>query len=252
MILDAHVHIGHWPEFGLTFTLKDLQSVMRKYGYDGAVLTPALTGSPVKANMVLHEQVQRDPRFYFFAWVDGSKDVLRYLETGEDYIRGLKFHPSISQTAIDAPQIRPILELADRKRLPLLYHCGRSPLSWAGPVQRIADSYPNVNFILGHLGGNAYDRIVLTMKLFSTGLPRNVYVESSTARHPDLLSRAIGNYGHDKVMFGSDMPFTDPRMNWSCIRYAGLDQDKGFLGGNLLQLLGGRYVQSEAVDHLVA
>jgi len=234
-IIDAHVHIGAWPEFGLDFELQDLEAIMAQYGYSGAVVMPALVGNRGEANQLLMKQVANDSRFYFFAWVNGTTtraELDSYLPT----IRGLKFHASISRTGIYEGRMRSALEWADRHTMPFLYHAGRTPISWPSKLMAIAPSYSKVKFIMAHLGGNAYDRIVDTLQQWPT-LPENVWVESSTARHPDLLLRAIAQWGEDRVLFGTDLPFTDQRLNFDCLRYAGLLEDEKFMGGNLLRLL---------------
>ena len=234
-IIDAHVHIGKWPEFDLVFTLEDLETVMAQYGYSGAVVMPALVGSPREANNKLAKIIQNDSRFYFFAWV-GPTTVPSELDSYLPTVRGLKFHPSISQTGLYEGRMHSALEWADQYSMPFLYHAGRTPISWPDKLMPIAPSYPNVKFIVAHLGGNAYDRIYDTLRRWPA-LPENVYVDSSTARHPDILRRAIETWGSDRVLFGTDLPFTDQRLNFDCLRYAGLDDDEQFLSTNLYSLL---------------
>jgi predicted TIM-barrel fold metal-dependent hydrolase len=233
--VDAHIHIGYWSEFDLDFTIDDLELVMAQYGIEGAVVMPALRGDRVKANMDLLKQVRGDSRFHFFAWVDPTTTIAELEGYGDD-LRGLKFHASISQTSITEGRMRSALYFADYRRLPFLYHAGRTPISWPDRLIAVALEYPNAKFILAHLGGNAYDRIYDTMRRWPT-LPENVWVESSTARHPDLLARAFHRWGYDRLLYGSDLPFTDMRLNFDCLRYAGLDRHTDFMGGNLLRLL---------------
>ncbi len=241
-IVDAHVHIGNWPDLGLSFGLEDLKAVMKQYGYSGAVVTPALVGVPLLANIVLRKQVKDDPRLYMFAWVGPYKnkhydaDLLSWVASNVGDVRGMKFHASISQCGIFDKRMQPFLEIADRGGLPFLYHSGRTPISWPDKLMPIAPSYPKAKFILAHLGGNAYDRIVDTLQRWPT-LPENVWIESSTARHPDLLRRAVQQWGPDRVLFGTDLPFTDQRLNFDCIGYAGLLNNRKFMGANLFKLL---------------
>jgi len=243
-IVDAHVHLGRWPEFDLSFELDDLESVMAQYGYSGAVVMPALVGDPLKANRHLLEKVGNDTRLYKFAWVGPRSssylDQVLVAWVGSmvalKAIVGMKFHPSISQVGLYDDRMKPFLEIADDFELPFLYHTGRTSISWPDRMMAIAPSYPKVKFILSHLGGNAYDRIYDTMKRWPM-LPDNVWVESSTARHPDLLTRALEQWGGDRVLFGTDLPFTDQRLNFDCLRYAGLDRHTEFMGGTMLRLL---------------
>mgnify|MGYP001612675519 FL=1 len=188
-IVDAHVHLGTWREFDLSFSLEDLEVVMTQYRYSGAVVLPALEGHRFTANQSLLKQVAGDSRFYFFAWVDGTTTQAELESYGSD-LRGLKFHPSISQKPITEGRLSTALEFANKRSLPFLYHTGRTPISWPERLMAVVSSYPKVKFVMAHMGGNAYDRINDTLQHWPT-LPENVWVESSTARHPDLLKRAI-------------------------------------------------------------
>lgn len=246
-VVDAHVHLGHWPEFDLSFTIRDLE----RMPLDGAVVMPALTGNPTKQNENLLDTVMArrrlydatergGPDLYPFVWVHpGEPLLMTWLQQRRERYMGLKFHASISQTSLVDPAMLDVLEFADEQRLPLLYHCGRNPISSAAYVKLVAPRYPYVTFIVAHMGGNAYDQIKKTMTLFgrSKDVPPNVYMDTSTARHPDLLARVFHFYGPDKILFGSDLPFTDPRMNDYCLRLAGLDRHEGVMGGNVLRLL---------------
>jgi predicted TIM-barrel fold metal-dependent hydrolase len=244
VIVDAHIHLGYWPRWNLRFALSDLYKVMTKWGYYGAIVMPALVDGPEETNENLLTSIERAGpigRLYFFAWFDSRLRVEWLREKYSSHgIHGLKFHASISQQSIEDHRIEPYLDFANRHRLPLLYHCGRTPISWPGAIKRIAPSYPDIKFILAHLGGTALDRILETKMLFKGGLPENIYVGTSTARHPRLLARLFHEYGPDRMLFGTDLPFTSQRMNFDCLRYAGLDRHEGVMGGNILKVLGER------------
>jgi len=244
-IIDSHVHIGDWPEWDLSFSLADLDALLKQYRFSGAVVVPPLVDrdDPVGMNHALQRQVENRTDLFFFPWVhvkqDGSNEssMLRYLEGNERVIRGLKVHASISQMGISDPLLAKILEFADRRGLPLLYHCGRHPISSAVPIKALAPTYPHINFIVAHLGGNAYDIVVDTMKMFDHNAPENVFFDTSTARHPKLLRRAVELYGEDKILFGTDVPFTEMEMNWACLEFADLTDNKKIMGGNLRRIL---------------
>lgn len=244
-IIDNHVHIGAWPRWDLSLTLADLGKIMEKYHYTAAVVIPPLNDGddPVRSNLALQRQVQGRDDLYFFPWIhipergrDGEV-LLEYLRANIREIDGVKFHASISQMGIKDKRLAPILDYVDREGLPLLYHCGRHPISSAEPIKDIAPTYPNIKFVVAHLGGNAYDIVVDTMMMFNSGLPGNVYLDTSTARHPTLLRRAIDVYGEDRILFGTDLPFTEMNMNWACLEFAGVLDNEKILGGNLRRIL---------------
>jgi len=218
---------------------------MKQYHYAGDVVIPPLQNrdDPIGSNLELQRQIHGRDDLLFFPWVhvgaaaDSEASMLEYLERNLDAIDGVKFHASISQIGIADKRLRAVLGFLDRHGLPLLYHCGRHPISSAAPVKEIADSYPGVKFILAHLGGNAYDLVVDTMKMLNPGAPENVFLDTSTARHPALLRKAIETYGEGKIIFGTDLPFTEMNMNWACLEFARLTNNVKILGGNLRRIL---------------
>ncbi len=237
-VVDSHVHLGEWPSLDLNFSLEEFKIVMAQYDYSGAVVMPHIHGNATQANEGLLKAVEGQSNLYPFVWVEPNEPLLTtWLQQRRPLYRGLKFHASISQKTLDDPSMEAVLEFADKERLPLLYHCGRNVISSPSFVKLIVPRYPRIKFILAHMGGNAYDQIFKTMRLFETGLPENVYFDTSTARHPDLLRKAVDCYGLDRLLFGTDLPFTDQRLNFDCLRYAGLLNDEAFMGGNLLRLL---------------
>ncbi len=244
-LLDSHVHIGKWPRLDLSMTLDDLDLMMKEYDYSGAVVIPPLDNrdDPVEMNRKLQRQVEHREDLFFFPWFhvtdDGSNELemLNYLNENLDAISGVKVHASISQMDVTDKHLAAMLNFLDEHRLPLLYHCGRHPISAANPVKRIAPSYPHITFMVAHLGGNAYDLVVDTIKLFEGDLPENIYFDTSTARHPKLLKRAIATYGEGRLLFGTDLPFTEMNMNWACLEFAGVLHDEQIMGGNLLRIL---------------
>ncbi|HEY7589114.1 MAG TPA: amidohydrolase family protein [Thermoplasmata archaeon] len=245
-IVDCHVHIGRWPKWDLHLTLDELRQTMQEYHYSAAVVIPPLDNGddPVRMNLKLQHQVEKSPDLFFFPWIhvepSGSNEdsLIEYLEENRKAIHGVKFHASISQMGIADQRLHGTLAHLDKEGLPLLYHCGRHPISASGPIKEIAPSYPHVPFIVAHLGGNAYDIVVDTLHLFRGDLPPNVYFDTSTARHPKLLRQAIETYGEDRILFGTDLPFTEMTMNWACLEFAGADKNEKILGGNLLRILG--------------
>jgi predicted TIM-barrel fold metal-dependent hydrolase len=200
-------------------------------------------GDPVGMNLALQTELGKREDLFFFPWVhiepDGSNEegMLEYLRKNLGAIHGMKFHASISQMSITDLRLSGVLEFADRHSLPLLYHCGRHPISSAAPIRTLAPRYPRASFIVAHLGGNAFDIVVDTMKMFDRQVPENVYFDTSTARHPRLLRKAVDTYGEDRILFGTDLPFTEMEMNWACLEFAGLAKNERILGGNLRRIL---------------
>lgn len=216
--IDAHVHLGDWRKWGLRLDLEELEEIRAQYEVSHAVILPVIHGPHYGPgeNLRTLERVACNPAYLFFYWVHPSPDLsnldqaFRVIEENRRFIRGLKFHPSVSQRRIDAPEMRPLLELAAKYSLPVLVHSGRSDISDARYVRTVALQFPSVNFIIAHLGGQAYDRIMDMMEFYATaGIPANVYWDTSQSAHSVLLRRAVDRLEVDRLLFGVDLPFKE-------------------------------------------
>jgi predicted TIM-barrel fold metal-dependent hydrolase len=150
--------------------------------------------------------------------------------------RGIKCH------GFQAMPTRELCEAARAFRMPLLADVvGRAEV-----VDLLASQFPDVNFIIPHLGSfaddwRAHQRVIDQLVRYP-----NVYTDTSGVRRFDYIVEAIKRAGPRKVLFGSDGPWLHPGLELHKVRLLGLppDQEALILGGNILRLL--RQVRSEA------
>ena len=102
-----------------------------------------------------------------------------------------------------------------------------------------APQYPEVNFIVAHLGSftdnwRAHEQMIHQLERYL-----NVYAGTSGVRQFDSLVRAVRVAGTRKVLFGSDGPWFNPGLELHKIRLLGLcaKEEALVLGGNALRLL---------------
>jgi predicted TIM-barrel fold metal-dependent hydrolase len=136
----------------------------------------------------------------------------------------------------DAPITREICEAARRYRLPVLYDV----MGDISAVELLANEYPDVAFIIPHLGSFADDwraQLALTDHLVRH---RNVFTDTAGVRRFDLLAQAVRRAGARKILFGTDGPWLHPAVELAkvhALEIAAADRDQ-ILGGNLLRLIG--------------
>ena len=112
-------------------------------------------------------------------------------------------------------------------------------ISRAEVVDMLAPQFPEVNFIVAHLGSftdnwKAHQQVAYQLARYP-----NVYADTSGVRQFDYLIEAIKRGGARKVLFGSDGPWLHPGLELHKIRLLGLpkDMEQLVLGGNFLALL---------------
>jgi predicted TIM-barrel fold metal-dependent hydrolase len=106
-------------------------------------------------------------------------------------------------------------------------------------AELLAEEYPDVDFIIPHLGSFADDwqaQLALTDHLVRHP---NIYTDTAGVRRFDLLLRAVRRAGAHKVLFGTDGPWLHPGVEIEKVRLLGLPaQDEALvLGGNFLRLI---------------
>lgn len=239
MIVDCHCHAGKGD--GLTGPW-DTDAPLGRYleraaaaGIDRTVIFPPFHSDYRAANRAVARLVAAHPdRLYGFAFVHPARDRGRVRALVEEAVglglRGLKVHRH------DARITREVCEAARAHGLPVLYDL----MGEAEVVELLATEYPEVPFIIPHLGSFADDwRTQLAMADHLARHP-NVFADSSGVRRFDLLERAVARAGPGKLLFGTDGPWLHPAVELAKIRALALPprDERRVLGGNLLRLLG--------------
>ena len=177
----------------------------------------------------------RPDRFWGFAFVNAARDAGRVgaliREAVERHrFRGIKVH------RYDARLSREICDVARAWRLPVLY----DPMGEVSVVDLTAEEYPDVAFIIPHLGSFADDWRAQRAFIDILARHSNVHTDTSGVRRFDLLVEAVERAGPRKILFGSDGPWLHPGVELAKVRALGLDPaaERLVLAGNLLRLLG--------------
>jgi predicted TIM-barrel fold metal-dependent hydrolase len=130
-------------------------------------------------------------------------------------LRGIKLMPMYAGFRPDDERLDPMWRYASDKRLPVLLHTGttfvaQAPLECTLPrhVDPVATRFPDVKIIMAHLGHPYEGECIATFRKHP-----NVYADVSALHYrPFQLYHSlmlVQEYGvWDKVLFGTDYPFT--------------------------------------------
>ena len=239
MILDGHCHAGPGDGFvGPWDTAARLDAYIRRAAASGigrTVLMAAFHSDYQAANRAVAAIVRRAPRrFIGFAFVHAQRDAGRIAELVREAVeehgfRGLKAHRH------DARITREVCETARHWKLPVLYDV----MGEVQSAELLASEYPDVNFIIPHLGSFADDWSAQRALIDILVRRPNVYTDTSGVRRFDLLEEAVARAGAGKIIFGSDGPWLHPGVELAkihALRLAPAARAK-VLGGTLLRLL---------------
>lgn len=239
MIIDCHCHAGKGDKMTAPWnTDAPIETYLRRAraaGINKTVVLAPLHGNYRQANQQVARIVARYPqRLIGFAFVHAKRDAGRIFKMVKHAVthwrfRGIKVH------GFEAMPTREICETARAFRLPVLVDIVSRP----EVVDMFASEYPDVNFILAHLGSFTDDWKAHQQVTYQLARYPNVYADTSGVRQFDYVVQAIRRGGPRKLLFGSDGPWLHPGLELHKIRLLGLppDQEALILGGNAIRLL---------------
>lgn len=237
MIFDVHSHFWNFPgDFTEDFILQagrarpdvevDLTTDYEAYRSSAPEDTVAvvfggkakLAGIWVDDRDVANYVAQDPDRLIGFLSLDptrpGWEEEMRFAHE-ELGLRGVKLLPMYAGFRVDEERLTPLWEYAREKGLPVLMHMGttfisQAPLECTLPrtIEPVAIAYPEVKFILAHLGHPYEGECVVTIRKHP-----NVFADLSALHYrPFQLYQSlmlVQEYGvWNKILFGTDFPFT--------------------------------------------
>jgi predicted TIM-barrel fold metal-dependent hydrolase len=245
VILDGHVHCGAWTperEGWPGASLAEVQDALRRSGIDGGILMPT---DDADNDALLRALTPRPANVFFFAWIDPHEPArtMSFLEKNAAEIDGLKIHPSLERVRVDDPVWRPFLEYAERRRLPVVVHCGRwqEMSSWRFCLD-VAERHPEAAIIVGHMGGDLPTlQQDCSAEMARRDLP-NAILGTESIREYYSIRIALDRLGPEKLVFGSDYPLGWPAAYLAVFEGAkpSPEERRLVLGENLSRLLGRR------------
>ena len=238
MVIDCHCHAGTGDlltaPWNTSAPLSTYLRRARRAGIDRTVVFPLFNSDYARGNAEVARIVARNPqRLIGFGFIHPKRDKGRVLEMVRQAarwgFRGLKVHGH------EASPTREVCDAARAFRMPLLVDvAGRAHL-----VDMFAPEFPDVNFIVPHLGSfvddfRAHQQVIDQLVRYP-----NVYADTSGVRRFDYLVQAVKRAGPGKLLFGSDGPWLHPGLELHKVKLMGLSPgDQALvLGKNLLGLL---------------
>jgi predicted TIM-barrel fold metal-dependent hydrolase len=106
-------------------------------------------------------------------------------------------------------------------------------------VELLAEEYPDVTFIIPHLGSFSDDWRAQVALIDHLARHPNIYADTSGVRRFDLLVEAVRRAGPRKILFGSDGPWLHPGVELEKVRALQLRRSDELLilGRNFLRLI---------------
>lgn len=218
MIIDMHAHIGEVINFKMPGEV--LIASMEKYNIDFSIISSCEAVSFDHNNKILpytiqksQETVYRDTldfaqkhrgKLAVMPWVKPhcekvSNELIEMIRNNFDITVGIKVHPFHSFISFNSPQVEEYIKLAESFDLPMLVHTGNTTECSCMGVYEMAVKYPNVKFVMGHMGLGTDNREAIQL----IKEQKNLYGDTAWVPLESTLL-AIKECGIDKIMFGTD------------------------------------------------
>ena len=229
-------------------TTAGLLANMDTWGIDISVVQPVITNpKQVYTINTWAESICSDQLVSFGAIYPQSddrngfkKDIDFVVELG---LKGLKFHPEFQEFIVDDAMMLPIYDYALSRGLVLLFHAGADP-GFTPPFRSNPKRFAHIiremrggTIIAAHLGGHAqWDEV----EQYLVGT--DIYLDTSMGLefypHEQFL-RIVRNHGANRILFGSDSPWSNAASEIDILRSLALSQEEqnAILGGNAQRIL---------------
>jgi uncharacterized protein len=246
LIIDEHCHMGQsaW-NYIPDGSPKAIVAAMDNLGIDTACVSHAAALAPdhIFGNNRIIEAMQEYPRrFAGYCTInplypEEIKDELERCFKIEG-MKGIKLHPWCHERTMEYKNYIPVYEYAAKKTCCVLVHI----YSWEEicNMDRFASEYPEAIFIMAHTGGEI-QQVEKAVDIINRR--ENIYtdlaVSESREGNVEWLVREIGS---KKLLFGTDMPFMDPRGTFARVAMAEISEEekRDIFGLNMQKILKSR------------
>ena len=244
-------------------TLDGLRRSMEQAGIDRSIVLPVATNAHQveKINDLSARSNEKQSDVIYFGamhpdFMNYSDELSRIARLG---LKGIKIHPIYQETDIDDIKFLRILDRAAELGLIVIAHAGLD-IGFPGVVRcspmmirRVVDQIGDFKFVAAHMGGwRNWDEVPTTLAdtkifidtAFSTGriVPRGDCrwnEKDLRMLDGDQFMKFVDAFGADRILFGTDSPWSDQSESKKFIEGLPLDEDarKKILGGNAQKLL---------------
>lgn len=218
-VLDFHTHLGKDKD-GTELSIDQLLKSMEEAGITDSVVFPlnerdttVEDASLQLAKLQLVKQ-SKGHSFYPFFRFDPKNMTPERLKELLNGFYGVKLHPRSQDFDPLDRRFFGLYEVISASGKPVLFHARYesvpdtpdqvNPNSNPGRISKLAEEFPDLALVIGHFG-NLSGYVLEMMKKY----PR-IYLETSIAGStPQLIEVIASRVGVERILFGSDIPYSD-------------------------------------------
>ena len=246
-IIDFHAHLGEYYNMHIpSASAESMLKVMDRCGINKTIISPTIGISSdfVLGNDLMLETVQKyRNRFYGACLVNGHypelsiRELERCFEKDKTVVL-IKIHPLVTKCKLNDERMKSIYDFATNNKIPVLVHTWLDDDNYGNLdiFKKVAKEYAGINWIMGHSGG-PYGSYVATQIAKELS---NVYLDITLSMCPARqIEFFIAEVGSERVLFGTDNPFIDPRpqIGRVCLAEISREDRVNIFSGNAKRLI---------------
>ena len=230
-IIDLHAHLG--PYFNMHSPSTEAADVVRMMdlcGIEKAVISTTFSFDTdiVLGNTTMLRAIDSFPgRLYGACGINGNYPELSLDELERTFRRPdvvmIKVHPISSKCRLDDRRMNRLFDFASSRRLFVLVHTwlDNDPYENQDLFASVAASYPEIKWIMGHSGGPYGSIHAVELAQKTPNIFLDLTLSMCPARQVEFFVQEIGS---ERVLFGTDSPFLDPRLQIGRVALADIPQ----------------------------
>lgn len=234
-IIDSHTHWGPSVSMGTEVTTQEILKQAEQSNVSRIVIFPfpSMALADEEVNQRLLDEAKRIKKFIPYYYIPETMkpipDGRRFYGGKWHWMRGIQ-DASSNYQALEDPRLGEFIEASEKVDLPIVFE---EELGFTEAFIKKTRCLKIIIPHLGMLGGNPVD----FLDAFKTR--ENVYFDTALAS-PATIMNFIEKIGHERILFGSDIPFGT--MKWELEKVLSLpirdDRREWILSKNLLRLTG--------------
>lgn len=218
-IIDLHAHLG--PTGIMHIPANDVDSMVKTMDSCGINKTFVSPIAGIDSDIVLGNNMMLDSirahreRIYGACFVNGhypelSLDELNRCFSEDKDVKMIKIHPFSTSCNMNDRRMKNIYEFASDRKLVVLVHTwlDSDPYGNQDIFTKLAKDYPEIKWIMGHSGGpyGSYHAVELARE------SENIFLDTTLSTAPARqIEFFVSEIGSERVIFGTDNPYLDPR-----------------------------------------
>ncbi len=249
-IIDTHLHLGPYgPMYVPNNSEAEVVKQLKKFNIVKAIFSHhsgfvSVNDGIAKSLNAINEYKNFLYGYFVFNpnyFEISINNLKKYIDN--EGIVGVKIHPSWHQCYPTDSRYDDLWKIAEEKNFPILTHswnpsAPNSFQKFSDPLifKEIIKKHPNLKIILAHAGGR-YPYFYKVMDLLEKY--ENLYVDfAADVFFRDLLKEFVSNVGSERILFGTDLPWTDVRYHITNVLFSDINESdkKNILGLNASKL----------------